>query len=81
MFYTGLVAAPDQKTRVQVYQTLCASTLDHPAFVGCHWFQFMDEPLTGRSFDGENYNINFLIVTDLLEVTSGGGAGVGLRQE
>ena len=38
--------------------------LDNPAFVGCHWFQYVDEPLTGRSFDGENYNIGFVTVTD-----------------
>ena len=38
--------------------------LDNPALVGCHWFQYVDEPLTGRSYDGENYNIGFLTVTD-----------------
>jgi agarase len=31
--------------------------------VGVHWFQYIDEPLTGR-FDGENYNIGFVDVTD-----------------
>ena len=35
-----------------------------PAFVGCHWFQFADEPITGRWFDGENYNIGLIDVTD-----------------
>jgi hypothetical protein len=34
-----------------------------PAFVGCHWFQYVDQALTGR-FDGENYNIGFVTVTD-----------------
>jgi len=34
-----------------------------PAFVGCHWFQYSDEPLTGR-FDGENYNIGMVSGTD-----------------
>jgi hypothetical protein len=64
LFHTGLVAAPDQKIRAQMYQDYLRSVLDHPAFVGCHWFQFSDEPLTGRTFDGENYNIGFLTVTD-----------------
>lgn len=32
--------------------------------VGTHWFQWLDQPSTGR-FDGENYNIGFLDVTDL----------------
>ena len=34
-----------------------------PAMVGAHWFQYMDEPATGRS-DGENYNIGLVDVTD-----------------
>ena len=34
------------------------------SLVGCHWFQYVHEPLTGRSYDGENYNIGFLTVTD-----------------
>jgi len=38
--------------------------LTHPNFVGCHWFQYNDQPLTGRWFDGENYNIGFVTVTD-----------------
>jgi hypothetical protein len=31
--------------------------------IGTHWFQWIDQPSTGR-FDGENYNIGFLDVTD-----------------
>ncbi|MCA9439921.1 MAG: hypothetical protein KC964_03880, partial [Candidatus Omnitrophica bacterium] len=31
---------------------------------GCHWFQYIDEPITGRTHDGENYNIGFVDVTD-----------------
>jgi hypothetical protein len=30
-----------------------------PNIVGAHWFEWIDEPSTGR-FDGENYNIGFL---------------------
>jgi hypothetical protein len=37
---------------------------DCPNFVGCHWFQYVDEPITGRWFDGENYNIGLVDVTD-----------------
>ena len=32
--------------------------------VGAHWFQWLDEPVTGR-MDGENYNIGMVDVTDL----------------
>jgi hypothetical protein len=47
-----------------MYETYVNSVLDHPLFVGCHWFQYMDQPLTGRTLDGENYNIGFVTITD-----------------
>jgi len=64
MFHTGLVAARNQKERAAMYKEYVRSVLDHPAFVGCHWFQYVDEPITGRTYDGENYNIGFVTVTD-----------------
>jgi hypothetical protein len=64
MFHTGLVATPDQKARAQMYRDYVRSVVDHSAFVGCGWFQYFDEPLTGRTYDGENYNIGLVDVTD-----------------
>jgi hypothetical protein len=64
MFHPGLVSTPNQQARAVMYQDYLHTVIDNPAFVGCHWFQFIDEPLTGRSLDGENYNIGFLNVTD-----------------
>jgi hypothetical protein len=64
MFHTGLVAAADQDERAAVFAGYVRSVLDHPALVGCHWFQYTDQPLTGRAYDGENYNIGFVAVTD-----------------
>jgi hypothetical protein len=55
MFSPGLVLATNQTDRGQAYQEYLRSLLSLPAFVGCHWFQYFDEPLVGR-FDGENYN-------------------------
>ncbi|MBC7326804.1 beta-galactosidase [bacterium] len=63
MFHTGLVAVRNQEERGTAYQNYVKSVWKLPAFVGCHWFQYVDEPLTGR-FDGENYNIGFLSVVD-----------------
>ena len=63
MFHTGLVAALDQKDRAQCYRSYVNACLDHPRFVGVHWFQWRDQALTGRG-DGENYQIGFLTVTD-----------------
>ena len=64
MFHTGLVSVTSQAERAAQYEKYLASVLDHPAFVGAHWFQYIDEPLTGRWFDGENYNIGFVDATD-----------------
>ena len=64
MFHTGLVATSSQKERAAQYIKYVRSVADCPAFVGCHWFQYVDEPITGRWFDGENYNIGFVDVAD-----------------
>ncbi|MBR2838045.1 MAG: beta-galactosidase [Kiritimatiellae bacterium] len=63
MFHTGLVATRDQDERSECYRGFVNACLDHPRFVGTHWFQWRDQPLTGR-FDGENYQIGFVTVTD-----------------
>lgn len=34
-----------------------------PELIGVHWFEWADEPNTGRN-DGENYNIGMVDVTD-----------------
>lgn len=64
LWHPGLVAAPNQQARAQMFIDYVQSVLDNPAFVGCHWFQYVDEPLTGRTWDGENYNIGFVAETD-----------------
>ena len=64
MFHTGLVSTTSQNERAQYYLNYVRSVADNPAFVGCHWFQYIDEPNTGRSYDGENYNIGFTDITD-----------------
>jgi hypothetical protein len=64
MFHTGLVPTPDQAARAAMYQDYVRSVADHPLFVGCHYFKYNDEPLTGRPMDGENYSIGFTTVTD-----------------
>ena len=64
MFHTGLVPAEDQADRARMYQDYVRSVVDHPLMVGCHYFKYADEPLTGRPGDGENYNIGLVSVTD-----------------
>ena len=63
MFHAGLVPSSGQRERAALYRAYMADCLDDPRCVGAHWFQYQDEPLTGR-FDGENYQIGFVDVTD-----------------
>ena len=62
MFHTGLVAAPTSGSGP--IHPLRRKRGRHPCIVGCHWFQYVDQPTTGRTYDGENYNIGFVTVTD-----------------
>ena len=59
----GLAQTRDQEERGVAYRYYVENAASHPALIGAHWFQWMDQPCTGRS-DGENYNIGFLDVTD-----------------
>jgi hypothetical protein len=59
----GLVQAMDQHERGLAYSYYMEHAAAHPEVIGAHWFQWVDEPVTGRS-DGENYNIGWVDVTD-----------------
>lgn len=65
LFSLGIVAANDQEDRGAKFNTYMSSVLGHPNFVGAHWFQYTDSPVTGRAWDGENYNVGFVQVTDV----------------
>lgn len=49
--------------RADGYWYYVTGALENPLIVGTHWFQYLDQPLTGRS-DGENFAIGFVDVTD-----------------
>jgi len=61
--HPGLGPVANQEERAQAYVRYVTGVAQNPYFVGCHWFEYLDEPVTGR-FDGENYNIGFIDVTD-----------------
>jgi agarase len=65
MFQPGIVHASDLKDRARMYKNYMNSVLEKPYMVGAHWFQYVDEPVTGRAFDGENANIGFVTGTDI----------------
>nr|AYW35321.1 agarase Q4 [Catenovulum maritimum] len=65
LFNPGLIHATNQTDRGKKYQEYMYSVIDNPYFVGAHWFQYIDSPLTGRAYDGENYNVGFVNVADI----------------
>ena len=59
----GLVQVRDQAERGVAYRYYVEQAAAFPAFIGTSWFQWVDQPCTGR-MDGENYNIGLVDVTD-----------------
>jgi hypothetical protein len=59
----GLVQAMNQTERGVAYSYYVEHAAEHPAIIGTHWYQWIDQPVTGRR-DGENYNIGWIDVTD-----------------
>jgi hypothetical protein len=59
----GLVQVKSLEERGVAYRYYVENTAAHPAIVGIHWFQWVDQPATGR-MDGENYNTGFIDITD-----------------
>jgi hypothetical protein len=59
----SLVQVRDQAERGVAYRYYVENAFAMPELIGTHWFQWADQPCTGR-FDGENYNIGLVDVTD-----------------
>jgi hypothetical protein len=59
----SLVQVRDQRERGRAYRYYVENAFAMPELVGTHYFQWADQPSTGR-FDGENYNIGLVDVTD-----------------
>jgi hypothetical protein len=65
LFWEGLVGVGSEEERGPAYARYLRAVADNPDLVGAHWFQYVDEPLTGRTLDGENAHIGFVTVADL----------------
>lgn len=63
-FSHGLVHAFGAEDRAARFRHYVETCLDDPRYVGCHWFQYQDQPLTGR-FDGENFPCGFVSICDV----------------
>jgi hypothetical protein len=63
LLHTGLRGVGTQRQRAYAYHHYVTEALNHPNIVGTHWFQYRDQPITGRG-DGENYQIGFVNIAD-----------------
>lgn len=52
-----------QAERARAAADYVGRVLDRPYMIGAHWFQYFDQPATGR-FDGENQNLGLVTITD-----------------
>ena len=50
--------------RFDKIRAFMTAALHHPNVVGVHWFQYIDQPVSGRSLDGENYGVGMVDITD-----------------
>ncbi len=65
LYHPGLVIAADQADRGRMYEHYMSTVIDNPYMVGAHWFQYIDDPITGRAYDGEDYNVGWVTNTDI----------------
>jgi agarase len=65
LYHPGLILASDQQDRARMYKEYMRTVVDNPYFVGAHWFQYIDSPISGRAYDGENYNVGFVTIADV----------------
>lgn len=65
LYNPGLILATDQADRGRMYQAYMKTVLENPYMVGAHWFQYVDDNVTGRAYDGENYNVGWVTNTDI----------------
>lgn len=60
----ALVQVENQEERGVAYRLYTEQAFDHPGLIGVGYFQWSDQDVTGRGYDGENYNCGLVDVTD-----------------
>ena len=55
----GPTPCPNQTERARTFRRFVQGAMQNPHIVGCHYFQYRDQPLVGRG-DGEAYQIGFV---------------------
>lgn len=63
-FWGGLSEVPNEQQRGPAYAHFLKQALAEPSIVGAHWFQYLDQSVTGRLLDGENGHLGLVGITD-----------------
>ncbi|MFP3517562.1 beta-galactosidase [Pseudomonas sp. SIMBA_077] len=64
-FWGGVTEVANEEARGPAYAKFIKQALAEPSIVGVHWFQYLDQPVTGRLLDGENGHFGMVGITDL----------------
>lgn len=64
-FWGGVTQLAKEEDRGTAYANFLKQALNEPSVVGVHWFQYLDQPVTGRLLDGENGHFGLVGITDL----------------
>lgn len=64
-FGKGVVSVWNEQQRGEAYARFVAAAAGNPDIVGAHWFQYTDQPVSGRLLDGENSHIGLVGITDI----------------
>lgn len=64
-FGKGVVSVWNEEQRGEAYARFVQAAASDPSIVGTHWFEYIDQPVTGRLIDGENSHIGLVGITDI----------------
>jgi hypothetical protein len=90
-FGNGVAAVASEEERGKAYTRFVDAAAASGVIVGTHWFQYVDQPVTGRILDGENSHIGLVGITDIpfegftravteTNARVGGGSGGGSQR-
>ncbi len=64
-FGSGVAAVASEGERGKAYAKFVDAAVASGVVVGTHWFEYVDQPVTGRVLDGENSHIGLVGITDV----------------
>ncbi|MEG0861032.1 MAG: beta-agarase [Pseudomonas sp.] len=64
-FWPGPMEVAKEEGRGPAYGAFVKAALAEPSIVGVHWFQYLDQPASGRLLDGENGHFGLVGITDV----------------